>query len=237
MIKCSYMPQASVAGKSTSKLKPVAQDSALDANEGASLDLLLDFLSGVSIGPVVESRTLARLLADVWDSFRGSDEEGMTGRRLIGRMESVEWKPPVLTFVIERHGGTVRGSTHGELHRWSVDLESRTASCETGRFRQLRPLAKRILAEPIATEIAGLIIEGKGDARLKWYGDAKVRVEMGHIFPTKSGFKRTIEGRRKRLQKILQGTLATKGWQHRGRNVFERQLSEPGGLGLVVPVR
>jgi hypothetical protein len=231
------MPQASVAGKSASKLKSVAQDSALDANDDASLDLLLDFLSGVSIGPVVESRTLARLLADVWDSFRGSDEEGMTGRKLIGRMESVAWESPVLTFLIERHGGTVRGSTRGELHRWSVNVESRTASCETGRFRQLQPMAKRISAGLIAQEIAGLMLKGKDDARLKWDGDDKVRVEMGHIFPTGSGFKRTIEGRRKRLRESLKAILAANGWRHRGRNVFERQMSEPGGSGSMVTVR
>ena len=60
----------------------------------------------------------------------------MAGHKLIGRMENVEWHPPILTFLIERHGGTVLGSARAELQRWTVDLDRRTATCERVGHRQ-----------------------------------------------------------------------------------------------------
>jgi hypothetical protein len=35
----------------------------------------------------------------------------MTGQKLLGRMEEVVWEPPILSFTVERHGGTVQGSS------------------------------------------------------------------------------------------------------------------------------
>jgi hypothetical protein len=73
-------------------------------------------------------------------------------------MEAVAWNPPVLTFRIERHGGTVLGSTRAELQHWHVDLERKTASLvKTGR-RQLRPMQPRLNVEPLVEEIVRLIV-------------------------------------------------------------------------------
>ena len=44
----------------------------------------------------------------------------------LGRMEKVEWQPPYLTFSIERHGATVKGSTRAELQNWQVDTSHRS---------------------------------------------------------------------------------------------------------------
>ena len=93
---------------------------------------------------------------------------GMAGHKLIGRMEHVEWNPPVLTFVIERHGGTVLGSTRAELQRWTVDLDRKTATCERAGHRQLSPMAKRVDVGSIADEVANKIVGGESDDRLTW---------------------------------------------------------------------
>jgi hypothetical protein len=45
---------------------------------------------------------------------------------------------------------------------------------------------------------------------------------MGKVFPQGSGFKQTIEGRRRRLRESLIQALNRMGWQHLGRNTFER---------------
>ena len=81
-------------------------------------------------------------------------------------------------------------------------------------------MAERIDVAPISEEIAGLIVGGVIDDRLRWLGDARVRVEVGRIFPEGSGHKRTVQGRRRRLREALIGALAPKGWVHLGRNTF-----------------
>ena len=144
----------------------------------------------------------------------------MAGHKLIGRMEHVEWHPPLLTFVIERHGGTVLGSTRAELQRWTVDLDRKTATCERTGHRQLSPMAKRVDVGSIADEVADKIVSGEADDRLHWLKDGRVRVEMGRIFPERSGYKQTVQGRRRRLREALIERLSPMGWTHLGRNTF-----------------
>jgi hypothetical protein len=67
---------------------------------------------------------LDRLLAASWDEFTG-DAGGMEGDKLLGRIEDVTWQPPKFTFTIERHGGTLMGSTRAELQDWEVTSKSR----------------------------------------------------------------------------------------------------------------
>ena len=59
------------------------------------------------------------------------------------RMETPEWKPPLLEFWIERHGSCVMGSTRAELQKWSKDLDQLTASITGSRRRQLKSAARR----------------------------------------------------------------------------------------------
>src|SRR4051812_8749544 len=80
---------------------------------------------------ITDTTALECLLAACWPEL-GGDHGGMEGCKLLGRMEDVVWNPPQLTFSVERHGGTVQGSTRAELQRWTVDVERGTASCEGG---------------------------------------------------------------------------------------------------------
>ena len=183
------------------------------------MDELRNYLNTLEPGPVEETTHLERLLAEVWDDL-GGDNGGMAGHKLIRRMARFEWHRPILTFLIERHGGTVLGSTRAELQRWSVDLDRQTATCERTGHRQLSPMARRVDVGPIADEVAGRIVVGKSDDRLSWLGDGRVRVVMARIFPERSGYKRTVQGRRRRLREALIERLGLRGWAHLGRSTF-----------------
>ena len=192
------------------------------------MDELKDYLTTIDPGRISEAGELERLLAGSWDNL-GGDDGGMAGCKLIGRMERVEWHPPVLTFTIERHGGTVLGSTRAEVQRWAVDVGHGTATLEGTARRQLSPLAKRVNVAPIAEEIASLIAGSVIDDRLRWLGDGRVRLEVGRIFPERSGYKQTVQGRRKRLREALIETLGPKGWGHLGRNTFGQTTRHEAG--------
>jgi hypothetical protein len=113
-------------------------------------DDLAAYLSGLEPGRLQDTSKLERHLAGSWTAFEGNDAEGMTPWKLLGRMERVEWLPPALSFVIERHGRTCAGSTRANPHRWTVNITDKTASCEKVGHRQPRPMAPRLSIQPLA---------------------------------------------------------------------------------------
>jgi hypothetical protein len=185
------------------------------------MEQLRDFLNRMNPGSVEETTHIERLLSEVWEDLDG-DNGGMAGHKLIGRMESVEWNSPVLTFLIERHGATVLSSTRAELQRWTVNVDRQTATCEQTGHRQMSPIARRVDVGSIADEIADRILVGDADERLSWLGDEHVRVEVSKIFPAHSGYKQTVQGRRQRFRNALIAKLNPSGWTHRDRNTFGR---------------
>jgi hypothetical protein len=115
---------------------------------------LIDYLASIEPGPITETTALESVLATYWGEFVGSDFEGMTADKLFGRMEDVAWDPPVLRFVVERHGATVLGSSRAELHRWTLNIEERTADSYTAGYRRRYPMAARVYGRPIAEELS-----------------------------------------------------------------------------------
>jgi hypothetical protein len=81
------------------------------------IDKLQSYLATIPPGTIADTAELEGLLATCWDDFSG-DHGGMEGRKLLGRMEDVAWNLPLLTFTIERHGGTALGSTRATLQEW-----------------------------------------------------------------------------------------------------------------------
>lgn len=176
-------------------------------------------------GPISDTTEIERPLADCWTEFIGHDENGMEPYKLIGRMENVEWQPPILSFILERHGGTVLGSTRAEVQRWQIDFDQMVAECTTSGHRQVGTMAEPVRQDDLqklAEQIAVLIENGATDDRLNWKDSNTVHVVVEQIIPTKSGFKRTVQGRRKRFREALEKALAKSGWEHIGRNVFGR---------------
>jgi len=181
---------------------------------------LLDYLSSVQPGPISEPENLETLLAKYWHCFKGSNEEGMADYKLLDRIESINWDPPILSFHIERHGGATLGSTRAELQHWEINVKDKTAESSVISHRQLKPMSPRWNAVPVAEEIVKLIIAHKEDERLKWNKDGSVKVQIGKILPKESAVKATLEGRRKRLRKAIDERLIEAGWRKIRENVY-----------------
>ncbi len=142
----------------------------------------------------------------------------------LARMEAVRWEPPLLSFMIERHGAVALGSTRAGLQRWRVDLGRIRASCVKDRsYCQLLPRAERVKAEPVAAELAEAISAGRADDRLSWGRDGSVRVVLTKVFPYGSGYMQTIAGRRKRFRAALTELLIERGWREIRRDVYCRE--------------
>jgi len=179
------------------------------------MERLMTYLEQTSEGEITDTAELEELLAECWDEFVG-DYGRMEPHKLLGRMEDVLWRPPILEFVIERHGGTVMGSSRAELQHWTVDVEHKTVTMGVEGYRQISPRAAPLDVKPIADELVRLITRGSKDKRLQWSAAGRVRVLTGRILSTGSVPKQTLEGRRKRLLKAMEERLAPHGWQLRG---------------------
>lgn len=141
-------------------------------------------------------------------------------------MEDVAWHPPLLTFTIERHGGTVMGSSRATLQECIVDVEKMTVACVEARHRQVRPMQARLDVAPIAEEIVAQIVNRQEDHRLKWYTDGRVRVLIGKILPEGSAVKQTLAARRRRFWAAVDERLADRGWKECKGGLYERSSSE-----------
>ena len=114
---------------------------------------------------------------------------------------------------VELHGATVMGSTRGALHCWTIDLDKWTADCDAHySYRQIHERDAPLRIRPLVDEIAQLILDGKDDKRLKWFGGrAQVRVLVREFISGR--FAQTREGRRKKLRLGLNAALEPRGWQ------------------------
>ena len=190
---------------------------------------LASYLKAILPGRIDDPGGLEPLLAACWDDL-GGDAGGMSGEKLHGRMESVAWNPPTLSFVIERHGATVNGSLRADLQHWAVDVEAKTAVLGKVGHRQLQPMQPRLDVRSLAEEIATLIAGGQEDHRLKRYEDGRVRVLVGKILPKGSAVKRTLEWRRKRFRQALPQGLRDPGGEPGRRVGVPGHRSQPGVL-------
>lgn len=192
----------------------------MESNRKESVSVLHEYLAHDAPGEIVDTGNVERLLALAWDDLL-RDDGGMRPDKLFGRMERVVWKPPLLTFSIERHGATVMGSSRAEMQEWTVDVERATASCEKTGYRQLMPRQPPLNVRPLAEEITALILRHADDARIKWQDEETVLVKTGLILPKDSAVKETLAYRRKRLRVALAERLATHGWVQVSANKYQ----------------
>ena len=149
--------------------------------------------------------------------------------KLIGRMESVTWTPPILTFRIERHSGTVNGSVYAEMQCWDVDCEQMSANYNRSNSTQRLVGTKQrpLKVDPMAKAIANAICRGEKDDRLKWISRTEAKVLITEVI-SGAGAQQTVSGRRKRFYTALQRELAETGWTKRTNlPVFEMKPSTP----------
>jgi hypothetical protein len=118
-----------------------------------TVQVLALHLRSTGPGIVHDNSTLVHLLMDAWPHLHGSSAGGMRTEKL-QRIESPKWNPPVLTFQIERHGGTALGSTRAEMQHWEVDLDVGTAEQGRSTHRQIHAMAARWNHQSLAMELA-----------------------------------------------------------------------------------
>lgn len=186
----------------------------------ASLAELKLYLKDVPSGKLADAVHVERLLATAWDDVEvQTSDANLDGYKLVGRTEGLSWQPPFLTFDIERHGATVNGSTYAHVYSWQVDVEHGTARmAECPRRRTVGDRAKTVKVQPIAEEIAGLILRHEPDARLIWKAAQLVRLNIGGIIPATN--QQTTSARRRRFKTALESELAPHGWKRTGVNTF-----------------
>jgi len=188
---------------------------------------LIDYLNSLPEGPLNSLQVfhLTPLLAEYWTRFKGSEDTKMADYKLSRGIENVVWNPPILKFTIERHGGTVLGSSRAQLHEWILNIEEETAITDdtTKRYRQIKPkqlpLNVKIIAEDVLNKIMNKII----DERIKWYNDGKVRIQIGKIKELADGsaVPQTLISRRKRFRLIMDEELIKEGWLKIGVNLYQ----------------
>lgn len=90
----------------------------------------------------------------------GAHQESTTHDKL-HRAEMIYWDPPNVCFTLERHGGTVNGSTRAFLHHWQVNVEAKQASIVSIGSRQLKQMAKAMDVKQLAMETSQRILSGE----------------------------------------------------------------------------
>lgn len=182
---------------------------------------LKDYLMGLAPGAALDVEQVEFLLAEAWRSLRGSRTGGMQAQKIRGRTEDMAWNPPLLTFSIERHGGTVNGSTRAEIQRWCVDVAAHTAEIASTGRRQLHAMARRVNVKGPAAKIAEAILKNQESPMLKRYPDGRVKVLISAVFPHGDDFKQTVSGRRKRFRAALEAVIKEQGWKEVGTNTYQ----------------
>jgi hypothetical protein len=184
----------------------------LSTNAKANCNALRFALSESGPGPIRDEEVgkIVGLLADCWTNLSGSDEQSTSPDKL-WRAEDLKWNPPELTFQLERHGGTVQGSTRAELHFWTIDVDEKSARVAPGRFRQLNKAAPRLDLSPLCVRVRELVINHCEDAWLDWKSADRAVLRIGEIVGGE--FEQTRASRRKRFRKKLQEIVGPDGWQ------------------------
>ena len=184
---------------------------------------LQQYLDSVPFGAITDTDTLIPLLKNAWPEFDGSGRCGMKNDKLT-RIENARWDPPCLEFTIERHGGTVLGSSRGELQHWTINIIEGTAKTSTSGYRQLRRRQPPLDVSPLAERVV-TAINGRDDPCLVRRPKGSVQVRVGMLIPESSAPKQTVTKRRRRFRSVLNERLATVGWYPvtGPRYTYERQ--------------
>jgi hypothetical protein len=185
---------------------------------------LEDFLNSLPQGVIQDQdiETIEKYLAESWEQLDDSSATKMHGFKLKRGIENVEWNPPILSFIIERHGGTVMGSSRAERQIWEIDIIQKKVHCGTVGYRQIYERQSNLNVELLAKDVFKLIIEGKKDDRFKWNKDGSVRIQIGKIneLSESSAVKQTLAGRRKRFRTSMDGLMNKEGWQKLKINLY-----------------
>ncbi|HQV23643.1 MAG TPA: hypothetical protein PLJ88_11185, partial [Agitococcus sp.] len=125
-----------------------------------SKEKFAEYVSSLPTGSVEKNKTLIGFLELIWDSLSGSSNQNTTANKL-DRIENIFWSPPLLEFILERHGPTVNGSSRANLHYWRVNINDWSAEIYKTGKKQLTPMSRKYYASIDAEAVAQLLIQGK----------------------------------------------------------------------------
>lgn len=159
------------------------------------------------------------LLRQVWDELEGSNYANMESFKL-HRAENMVWDPPLLSFMIERHGARALGSTRAELQYWTVDVNKGTATLERKYgYRQVEPRDKPLDCDALAREVRDKILAGEEDERLVYRSYGRIKVKVGETVG--ANFNQTRADRRRRFHKALCSYMEQAGWSEVGEYLYQ----------------
>jgi hypothetical protein len=185
---------------------------------------LEDYLISLPQGVIQDQdiKNIEKYLEKVWEQLEDSNATQMCGFKLRRGIENVKWNPPILSFIIERHGGTVMGSSRAERQSWSIDIIQKKAYSGTVGYRQIYKRQPNLNVELLVKEVFKLINEGTKDDRLKWNKDGSVRILIGKIneLSKSSAVKQTMLGRRKRFMTSMDELMNSIGWVKLKSNIY-----------------
>ncbi len=198
-------------------------------NSRAELECILDRIpSGTITGE--QKLAVLRAMENAWDSFIGSDDES-TWSSKIYRAESLQWQPPLLEFILERHGATVNGSTRADKHYWRVNVETGEANIYKRGKRQLEPISRPLKVEPIAEKVADAIINHREEPWLTWKDSSRVQVKISLLIPDTN--PQTTSARRKRFRSALAELLKIAGWTELKPNSYQwNEVTRPNQVDV-----
>lgn len=191
--------------------------------EMSKLKDLRALLNSLPSGPI-ENYDVESLIASCWYEFDGADDGGMEDAKLCGRMESIEWDPPWVSFKIERHGGMAFGSSRAEMQLWSLNVETLHSEFEECGYRQInprdRPLTKKKLKE-LVDRLVDKVLKGEQDPWLRWKNEDEFLVLIGQIIPD-SCPRETRVSRRKRVREAFSARMQEYSWNRVSLNHYRK---------------
>jgi hypothetical protein len=175
------------------------------------LNSLIDLLNKLGPGPISESNKdeVLALLSNCWMTLQGSGSHRTSVNKL-HRAEKLSWDGSKLSFILERHGGTVNGSSRADLHYWEVDPVSKHADMIKEGRRQLYPMSPKMNVNAKAKEVADRILAGDEHETLQWKTADHVVVKIGNVIP--ETYQSTTTDRRRRFRAELERIMLSENW-------------------------
>ena len=191
-----------------------------------ALQNLNQHLTSLPAGPISDEEAVRFLLYKAWDDLNIKSHSGFYKEKHIDRTVNLAWDPPSLTFIIERHGGFVQGSSRAEIQSWVVDVQSFCAEHTVSSAKQMRPASPRINMAQIVARLIAAISEETEDPWIKLLHEdrSQFKLNIAQIIPDQ-GPTKTVGARRKRLNRDLERELSAAGWRQEKPNHYKKVVA------------
>ncbi len=140
----------------------------------------------------------------------GSDDQNTWANKLHRLERPTIEQDGCITFQLERHGGTVNGSTRAHLHTWQVNLTKKTATITRHGHRQLQA-TKRWDYKTAAHEILAVVEAGQQHQAVSWIKEfTHFQLTLNKVVP--GGAQQTVTSRNRRFKEFFIKEAADQGW-------------------------